>query len=259
MGLFALVVSYQLLPRRREQPLSSLHALAPSQSQTLPLLTRLRTRCGAFLRTVRRTPGSSSLDEQPRAHLKLHSLSLIPDRRRHKEAMQQTFKSTLRLNVELPGNNPFKEQVHARTPTHTYKRLQDDEERLLKPDIAVISPWSLSDKLYPPTPPPIFTATAGPSSPPPAYYPSTPLRDSFQSRGCDSPTTRDRPPTPFPFLSDGKNCGVSSDGHIEIPGVVQPVTRCTREWMRQSSLENFVVGYAEEDEAEGDANSELDT
>jgi len=177
--------------------------------------------------------------------------------------MRQKFKSTLRLNVDLPFNGrPLKEKGPPRTPTRTYKRLKEDEESqigLLKPDTALLSPWSPSEEYYLRTPPPRFTATPGPSTPPPAYVPNTPLRANFHHRDLGPPISPTKPDrlSPIPSLLIPETGTQGETGSTQsLIEEVQAVIEYTRDWARQSSSDPFVVANEDDEDAESDASSD---
>ncbi|KAI0088608.1 hypothetical protein BDY19DRAFT_174424 [Irpex rosettiformis] len=175
--------------------------------------------------------------------------------------MRQKFASSLRLNINV--DRPFKDIkaiVSPRTPKNPYKRMKDDEESqiaLMKPDAAVISPWSSSEDYYLHTPPPIFTASPGPMSPPPAYDPNTPLRGNFNRDMIATTSARDFGTLPHPSTPTAEHEHASDDIQ-SLMQEVQTVIEFARDWAQESSSDPFVVGEIDSDDAASDTSSVWD-
>ena len=264
VGLFVLVISYQFLPRK-PKPSPSLRALAPPPPKPKPLLTRLRTRCTTLVKTLRPQPPPIPPPNvaQPGAHRPLRSFHLTPERRRQRDAIRKKFANSLRLNINVDRTfKDVKAAISPRTPKHSYKRMKEDEEShipMLKPDPAVISPWSPSEYAFLQTPPPIFTASPGPMSPPPAYDPNTPLRGTFNR---DAPPATSATPIALP-LSSQLSVSASDLGRTphEVQSLieeVQSVIEYTREWTSEPPTDPFVVGDIDSDDGASDTSSVWD-
>lgn len=264
VGLFVLVISYQFLPRK-PKPTSSLRALAPPPPKPKPFLTRLRIRCTTLVKTLRPQPPPIPPPNvaQPGTHRPFRSFHLTPERRRQRDAIRKKFANSLRLNINVDRTfKDVKAAISPRTPGHSYKRMKEDEETyipMLKPDPAVISPWSPSEYTFLQTPPPIFTASPGPMSPPPAYDPNTPLRGTFN---------RDAPPA-IPVtattLESSSQLSVSASDSDRTPHEVQnliqevqSVIEFTREWASEPPIDPFVVGEVDSDDGASDTSSVWD-
>ncbi len=198
----------------------------------------------------------------------MRSFHLTPERRRQREAMRKKFASSLRLNITV--DRPFKDIkafASPRTPKNPYKRMKDDEESqlgLLKPDTAMISPWSATEDYFARTPPPLFTssplftASPGPMSPPPAYDPNTPLRGSFNRGAARENTARDDLTVPPPSSSAADHDRTPRDDVQSLIQEVQTVIEYTREWTRESTSDPFVVGELDSDDDASDTSSVWD-
>lgn len=170
--------------------------------------------------------------------------------------MRKKFASTLRLNVDIPANGTTSTEkgIPRTLAKGKYKRLDGDDESqigLLKPDMAVLSPWSPSEEYYPSTPPPAFGATPSPISPPPAYIPRTPLRSNFHHRVFDLPIVPTRPSTP---LSTTPVAAQESTGRSDVTKSlieeVEAVIQYTREWAEDP----FIV--ADDEDAKSDSSGD---
>ncbi|KAI0699203.1 hypothetical protein BC835DRAFT_1412667 [Cytidiella melzeri] len=258
LGLFALVISYQFLPRR-QKPLSALGALAPPPPKSKPFLVKLRAHCTTLLDRLMQKPTTLTPDHdtrRPSTHRTLRSFHLSRERRRQREALRQKFSSTLRLDLNL--QHRFRANKNQDSPKMTpfpYERMKDDVESqmtLLKPDMAVISPWSPSEEFYPHTPPPKFAASSGPTTPPPAYAPNTPLRGNFHHAGAVTSTTTEHRERQQAAQSVSSPEHRMSDDVQSLIAEVQAVIEYTREWAHQVSSDPFVIG--DEDDVDSDCD-----
>ncbi|CCL99456.1 uncharacterized protein FIBRA_01474 [Fibroporia radiculosa] len=196
LGLFALVLTYQLLPslHRRRQPNNTIPTpFVPSASRgttILRIMRRLIARIATFLQPSK----SKSVPSEPgsQTHKPLRSLHLPAEQQRRCHAAREKFATKLRLNLYVP---PVADILSSRTPRDrvNFARLddsiyQDAAYHTEKPAPAVMSPWSPREQDYPyssvPIPSPWLSKgwernSPPPFSPPPAYVPSTPRRYGF--------------------------------------------------------------------------------
>lgn len=261
MGLFAMILAYQFLPRtwrKKKQP-SRLQALAPPK----PTPSRTRSRFHTLV-TIFKPKGQTTTNGQEdtsRGHRVLHSFHLTPERRKQRDRLREKFATSHRLNLDFQNLFPHpRSQSSPRTPRKMYSKIDDTDDSsqgLLKPDPAVISPWSPSEEVYLRTPPPLFKPFRSPISepgtppplypPPPAYVPGTPLRNNFTSQSDADEKKKRRDGIVDPF-----NNAVVQDSRNEdqrLMDEIQAVLEFTRseEAVNESS---FVI--AEDNDADSD-------
>ena len=283
-----MVVSYQLFGRKRKPaPLPALRALAPPPPKPLPLFIRIRKRCTTLFTTIQsKLSGSTpSSDTQGRRHRTLRSFHLpTPFHNSHHRHPRYPRAST---DEKTPSSHRptlstfFSTHTSSSHPKRAYTRLDDDKDELMglvRPDPAVLSPWSDSplEDAYPPTPtsptpklrsfllrganggsPP---GTHAPLSPlPPAYLNSTPQRPGARPRLDVSAATLSpqggggsESTLPSPTLV-GDEMDIADGGDVEketkkLIEEIQQVLEFTRDRATDGAhLGSFVIADEEED------------
>ena len=195
-----MVAAYQLLAqKRRVHP--QLRAFAPPAPKPLPLFARLRKHCTTFFNTGTPSASTQTRSDEEKAfktHRSLRSFHLFNSN--EKRGCDDTPRRTpLRLSMGFMSSNSKAPRPRPRPSSwrtswfpsayththshHSYSQLDvkdSDLLNLVRPDAAVLSPWSPLEDNYPPTP----------ASP-------TPRLRSFLLRGAGGGTAGSEPGTPL--------------------------------------------------------------
>lgn len=262
-----MILAYQVLLPRKRKLSPQLRALAPPPAKPLPLIRRIRMHCNTLLtRPKRRAPSA----ENGGRHRTLRSLHLnTPERKGRRQEMRSRFAGPLRLDLNFPSfpksrpvpfyaSDPFR-SASPHDYKHFYSRMHDAEEydRLVRPDSAVISPWSpFEDILSPEDVPqshssiPCGTAPGTPSSLSPlpsAYLHGTPIRYGFPrvaSTDCSSPTRGSLTSHASPMMVAEDVDTVDTNMLIE---EIERVLEYTRDWAQEDEqIGSFVIGEDED-------------
>ncbi|THG99104.1 hypothetical protein EW026_g3190 [Hermanssonia centrifuga] len=204
----------------------------------------------------------------------MRSLYLTPKGTQERDNVRSKFASTLRLNLNFPTSDFLSPTSSPHTPKRTrfYERLGDEGDeshvRLLKPDIALISPWSPSeDAFWPSKPTPSFRSKGSePRTPPPLYPPppvyvnGTPVRAGFGQAGGipETPTKKgfgsDSVLTSPTLVDEYEEIDIGGAGTKSLIDEIQQVLEYTRDWAKEDEqVSSFVI--ADDDEADNEGGS----
>ncbi|KAJ3534486.1 hypothetical protein NM688_g7129 [Phlebia brevispora] len=258
--LFGMILAYQVLLPSKRTPSRGPRALAPPTPKRLPFLTRIRAHCTTFLTSLysrfHSKPSDTGESSSGRRRM-LRSFHLgNPERARQREKMRHRFASALRLNFNFVSHS----DGASRRTYKGFSPLVDDVEEckfLMRPDSAVISPWSPFEDCLSPEQisgmRPLFLDSALPSTPsplsplPPAYLQSTPIRSRFRQMsdaGDDSPRRNVSSTPTSPTLVDEELDIVDCKTLME---EVEQVLEYTRNWSEEDEQScTFVVGEDDE-------------